>query len=526
MIDRLREKPRFALLLLVLIAIMGILALVITTRWGIGASPDSVVYLGGARSISSGQGYRYPSWDGLGEPVTHFPPFYPLILAIGDLIGIDPLHGARLLNLFLFAANILLFGFILIKNESESGWLFTLGTFIVLTSTPMLTIHSMAWSEPLFLLQGFVSLLVLAAYLQTQRILLLLTSALLAGLAILTRYAGVVFVVAGFFGLLLMGTSSFGKRAVNGLVYGVLGIIPGCVWVLRNQWIAGTATNREIIYHPISVAKLMGGVRTMAKWIMIPGSLSSKLLAGIVLLVGLCCLVTFYLSISSVKDWNSLSLGELWQRIPVFFRLLGIFIPVYFGFLIASISFVDANTPLDDRILSPIFWGGSLLILSYLSRLTTLGNRILSRIILVGVILFLVASAIRARSFVLDGYQYGLGMNGLIWQQSETIVQVKAIPLETPIYSNAAEAVYLHTNHAALRIPLKIERVTGQLNPEYESILQDMQRAFSQHNGVLVYFDFFQPPGYPSAMELVELFSLKILAQAADGTIYSAGIVP
>ena len=140
--------------------------------------------------------------------------------------------------------------------------------------------------------------------------------------------------------------------------------------------------------------------------------------------------------------------------------------------------------------------------------------------------MYSLAYAMSARRYIQDGYLRGFGMNSLVWQQSDTIAHARSIPLETPIYSNAAEAIYLHTNHAALRLPRKIERVTGQANPEYEATLRDMQLAFSQHHGALVYFDFFQPEGYPSAEELVELFSLKILAKSVDGTIYYAGFTP
>jgi len=384
----------------------------------------------------------------------------------------------------------------------------------------------MAWSEPLSFLLGYLSLLVLAGYLQNHKITFLVVSGLLAGLAILTRYAGIAYLAAGFFGLLLMGIGFLKKRLVNGVIYVFVGILPGIIWFIRNQWVAGTATNREIVYHPIRLAKLMNGVRTLASWLLIPDSLSYSLLLVIILFLVLGSLVVFYLLVRRVEAWTNLSFRGLWALIPPVFRLIGIYIVVYFGFLVVSISFVDANTPLDDRILSSIFWGGSILVFSFLVRLGMAGYRRLSWIILAGVSFFALVYALRAGTFIQDGYQKGIGMNSLVWQQSETIAQVRNLPLHIPIYSNAAEAVYLQTDHTAQRLPRKIERVTSQVNPEYESILLDMELAFSQQDGVLVYFDFFQPAGYPSEEELVELFSLNILTKSADGTIYSGGFVP
>ena len=50
------------------------------------------------------------------------------------------------------------------------------------------------------------------------------------------------------------------------------------------------------------------------------------------------------------------------------FAVLAVFIAVYAVFLIISISFVDANTPLDDRILSPAYAAGVVILLYGLDR--------------------------------------------------------------------------------------------------------------------------------------------------------------
>src|SRR5438105_674402 len=47
-----------------------------TSRYGDGVSPDSAHYIGAARSLAAGQGLRFN-----GEPFSHWPPLYTLILA-------------------------------------------------------------------------------------------------------------------------------------------------------------------------------------------------------------------------------------------------------------------------------------------------------------------------------------------------------------------------------------------------------------------------------------------------------------
>ncbi|GAI92915.1 unnamed protein product [marine sediment metagenome] len=100
---------RDQLKLLVLIVFSGVCASVLMlwiTSIGPGVSPDSTVYLGVARSLLSGDGLV-----AAGKPLTHYPPGYPLSLALaGRLLGADLLQTQRLFGAFLFGVNTVLFG--------------------------------------------------------------------------------------------------------------------------------------------------------------------------------------------------------------------------------------------------------------------------------------------------------------------------------------------------------------------------------------------------------------------------------
>ena len=111
-------RPRLTILIIAVLALLGTVALLFTTRFGIGTSP----------------------------------------IIVGDLVVLpneqedpDPLSAARWLNAVLFGANILLIGLILVQVTDNSFWLPVIGSFLVLTSGSMLTNHSMAWTEPLFI---------------------------------------------------------------------------------------------------------------------------------------------------------------------------------------------------------------------------------------------------------------------------------------------------------------------------------------------------------------------------------------
>src|SRR5687768_2666146 len=93
-----------------LLVVGGVCALALmlwTTALGAGVSPDSVLYIDAARNLLAGKGLV-----ALGIPLSHYPPGYPAVLALGGLAGIEPLAGARLLNALLFGLNAMLIGWL------------------------------------------------------------------------------------------------------------------------------------------------------------------------------------------------------------------------------------------------------------------------------------------------------------------------------------------------------------------------------------------------------------------------------
>lgn len=57
----------------------GLLAWI--TRKGLGLTPDSLTYLDTARQVLDGRGLLFTSWYGTLQPLTHYPPVYPWLLA-------------------------------------------------------------------------------------------------------------------------------------------------------------------------------------------------------------------------------------------------------------------------------------------------------------------------------------------------------------------------------------------------------------------------------------------------------------
>src|SRR5678816_3159935 len=148
-------RPRLAsFLALLLIALIGMVLVLRATPEGLGLSDDSIAYIAGARSMAAGEGYR-EAWLASDQPVTHFPPSFPSVLAFFGLFGVDPLHAVRWVNALLFGLNAALLGIL--------GWRMTPSLMaglvlaaLFVTSGEMFQVHAVAMSEPLFI---FLSLL-------------------------------------------------------------------------------------------------------------------------------------------------------------------------------------------------------------------------------------------------------------------------------------------------------------------------------------------------------------------------------
>ena len=184
------------------------------TPRGIGIYSDSVVYVGVARNLLLGQGLTYFDDNGQMAAVTHYAPFYPLVIAGLGLTGIDPLEGARWVSALLFAFNIILAGSIVFASTFSFAASVSASS-LVLSAFPMVQIHSTALTEPLCLFLGFLGLHLLTLYLNGSKRSLLYLSALSIGLSCLTRYAGVVFVLTGATALLWLGASNWKSKWKN-----------------------------------------------------------------------------------------------------------------------------------------------------------------------------------------------------------------------------------------------------------------------------------------------------------------------
>jgi hypothetical protein len=189
--------------------------------------------------------------------------------------------------------------------------------------------------------------------------------------------------------------------------------------------------------------------------------------------------------------------------------------------LFVSLTFFDASTRLNDRILSPVFLIGLILGIIILWKVLPIEEKIwLKTIIIVLCISFIGMNFIRSASILREMKINGRGFTGRKWQASETIAAIGNLSPEVVIHTNEALPVYFITGRATNNIPEKIDPVKNQIPSDYESNLQNLLHSIDSCEGMLVIFrDSYRTNLYPHLEELTA--NMKIQAESNDGWLFS-----
>jgi hypothetical protein len=484
----------------------------------ISVTPDSTVYLSAADRLVEGKGltpigYHFSPAIPSDRPLVIFPPAYSLLLASTSLFTNDRLAGAKYLHSFLFAANIFLLGLI-VYISSGSIWPALCAMALFQTSYPLLSIYTMARAEPLFMLFLLATLLGVVLYTREERLWILLVCAGLAAAALMARYAAITILLPLVLIVLIQkGVSrrSF-KRAV--LVGGVA-LLPLVAWVIRNRLIAGSSTERSLAFHLIGTA----AVRTFVDSLMLLFTPYS--LPGVVKLL--------LLTIASVVVVRALWMGLRGQsstanRCVRFFS--AVMVATYAIFIAAYNSFANPLVDYGPRVVLPVYIFGMILVFSLVECESAVGKR---RILFWGIVfssLVLFGANVRPAAYWMSyRHREGEGFTSRAWKDSETVKFLKALPPQTVIYSNAADACYSLTKREVLRLPAKYDSTLGRNNGDFDAQMTALRDGLKNNHALVIYFDRINWRWYlPTRNELEDLYQLPVATRLADGIVY--GVQP
>ena len=211
--------------------------LVRTATYGAVVTTDSIVFLSTVLNFLAGEGWR----DFTGGLTVRWPPLFPLLLAVGGWVGIEPLEAGRWINAMAFGLTILVAGCWL-RSHLRSQWLALVATAILAASRPLSEIASHLLTDSLFVLFTLLALMQLAAFLQRGERTSLWWAAVFTALAVLTRYPGVVLIGAGILMLLVRRTPPLAARLKDTVVFGAISSIPLAGVLTRNWVLSDTLT--------------------------------------------------------------------------------------------------------------------------------------------------------------------------------------------------------------------------------------------------------------------------------------------
>lgn len=429
------------------------ITLFLCTPWGLGLSPDSVAYVNGAiRFLASGN---------LNTLSTHWPPLYPLLLAaFGSLANDSPLLGARIFHALLLGSNLLLFSEGFQRIGLKPLVALVLG-FLVAIHPVMLGVHIYAWTEPAFISLLILDLLLLDRFLAgfpvnySQK--LALSLAVVAGLASLLRYAGLAIVLCNMLAVALYTSSTeTGKRIRLAAEQACISLLMLLPWLLFNLSRSSSMANRTLTYHRPRLDFLEHGLSTLGRWFW-----DESL---VVIFLSVCVwIVVHHIRFSNYKNTK-------------FSAVAALFALVYMWFLIASISFMDAATPLDDRILSPIF----VVLVVVIAGLATLLDRPAGIAFVITMLVFALALPLH---FSLDLLQFsrinGLEFASRQWQETPIVQRLRTMNSDFRVATNTPEIFSLYLPQKASMLPYKLEPTSRKTNAFYAEEVSSL--ATTQH---------------------------------------------
>jgi hypothetical protein len=304
---------------------------------------------------------------------------------------------------------------------------------LYVSSDSLVTVHSMVWSEPLFLFLALGGGGALAAYAVRPRFWLLLSSAMLVAGATVTRYVGLAFVVGG--AAMVLGAVPHQRlrlRMGATLLWCAVSCTPFALVGLRNVLVSGTPTNRAFVLHPISPLDFIRQVLSAMVHTWTPRAIDLALVTGIAAVVLILLIVHVTDSRRRVPCRRDTALAVCCL----------LFAASYLVLLYVSLSMLDAGTPIDGRIMSPVFVFGVIGITAAGHAISTRLKRPLVWRVFVASCLILIPfrgwSVVQAAGAV---HAQGLQYTSRQWHTSEGVAFARSLG-QTPIYSNHPPALY------------------------------------------------------------------------------------
>lgn len=416
-----------------------------TSRFGVGISPDSVNYISCARELIKGNGFL--SFDG--TPITLWPPLYPTLLGILGLSGIDPVIGARILNVFVFGLIVFCTGQ-LFRSCLRSDFLIISGTIFASFSAQVIYLSFMAWSELLFSLFCvlFIKYLINFSIEMRKKDFYLLS--VIVALSCLQRYIGIAMVATALAAILLLVKIPVSERLKYSIRLFIISLTPLFFWLLRNYILTSTMSGPRTASSYSFNHNIAKTFDVITAWF-IPSSAPFHIR---LIFAGILSITLVSIAISTYYKKNGSKINMILIKAGY------ILIYVLFVIILSSVSSLD---PIPYRYLAPVYIIFICLVFILLEiasewlnekiRIKNFGKYV---VILLCLAWYLYAITNNYTDIMFTATN-GAGYSSNNWRLSPILKYIKNNPLNGKIYSNAPDAVYILSGIKAEWIPRREE---------------------------------------------------------------------
>ena len=503
-------RDPFALLIVVLAGLGTAHILVRTATYGAAITEDSVCFFFTALNFLAGEGWR----GFTGEPLTLWPPLFPLLLAACGWVGIDILEAGRWINAVAAGLTILVAGWWLRSNLRSQG-LALAATATLTASIPLSALAARFLTDTLFSLLTLLALVQLAAFLNRRKDASLWWAAVFAALAALTRYPGVALIGTGV--LLLLPLA----RWKHTLVFGAISSVP-LLAVLAHNWAATgnltRATGNRIEIEPTGQslsAGLRQTVEVFRTWV-VPRHTPDELAYLLGLAVAVVVLAGAAVVLRSRRSDP--------EAAPVYVRLgpvlpFGGFALIYLVFIVAVVPFT-IEWCINSRFLLPVYAPLLLAAVFLLDWFLSIERRAavrygLASLVLLATLTHIGVSAHRNLRRTAHAYDVGYSahsFNAARWQHSEILNYLRDHRMEGRIYSDRPRLAWYVNRNAPpgkyRNLPRKVQWTEIEAGAHIVWFRKFKRRDLHSYDTL----DFQVLPGVELVAELAEGFVFRVTA--------------
>ena len=300
------------------------------------------------------------------------------------------------------------------------------------------------------------------------------------GLATLERFA------SG--GLIVWGALALRHRRRDAVALFVMSSCPLAGWFLYEQ-LSGRSTGHFAGFHIVTTT-VRTGIRSVADWILPTNSPFPLALLGTIMVAAVVLALV---------------------RMNVTARLLIFFIVVQVVILEIAITFFDAGVSLDSLEFIPLFL--ALVVALACSVKGTTVNKLVAIALVVACV---ARFAVDTTTHPTSGYATP------VWVKSPIMADVRALPSNAVIYTNAPDALYLLADRATSSIPERVDYSTLKPNTHFDAQLGQVRHTLAARGGFVVYVRGLGRDSFlPTETALRHELPLRLVRNARDGAIYT-----